>query len=76
MVLISILWSLSVADPTAPLSDALLGSEGGVCLATGYCSTPGRGAEMPGGFMYLALGLVGTGITVLRTQSRKATSDD
>jgi hypothetical protein len=58
-------------------SDALLGADGGVCLATGYCTAPeaGGGAAPPGGLMYLALGLVGTGIAVLRTERRSRTPE-
>jgi len=59
------------------VSDALLGTDQGVCLATGYCAAPapGRGGAPPGGLMYLALGLVGTGIAVLRTERRSRTPE-
>ena len=67
MVLIPILLSLALAGPEAQIAtDPLLDGEGGVCLATGYCRTPGQGAAPPGGIMYLAIGLVGGGVTALR----------
>ncbi|MGH7628002.1 MAG: hypothetical protein ACREOF_01140 [Gemmatimonadales bacterium] len=63
--------SLAAPDPAPGLAaDAVLGTDGGVCLATGYCTTPGQGGAPPGGPMYLALGLVATGITVLRAERR------
>jgi hypothetical protein len=63
--------AFAATDPGATrVSDAFLGSEGGVCLATGYCATPGPGrGGAPPGLMFLAFGLVGTGIMVLRSAS-------
>ena len=45
-----------------------------VCLETGYCVAPaGRDGRAAGGPMYLALGLVGAGVTVLRSERRART---
>jgi hypothetical protein len=69
MVLFPIALSLAAVGPPQAISaDAVLAAEGGACLATGYCSLPGPGGAPPGGLMYLALGLLGTGVTVLKTR--------
>jgi hypothetical protein len=63
----------AAASRGAPVAgDAFWMSEGTVCLATGYCAAPGPASSggPPGGVMYLALGLVGTGLTVLRAERR------
>ncbi len=66
----------AAAGPAEGPSDALLTANGGVCLATGYCAVPDRGRAPLAGIMYLALGLVGTGVTVFRGTSNKKTSDE
>lgn len=70
-MLVSLFLALSAGVAPVPqlATDALLDSSGGVCLGTGYCTQVGAGrdAAPPGGLMYLALGLVGIGLTVLRT---------
>jgi hypothetical protein len=55
------------------IAAAVLGSQGTVCLATGYCTTPGPvpGEALPGGLMYLLLGVIGTGVAVLRSERRE-----
>jgi hypothetical protein len=44
--------------------------DGGYCLATGYCTGPGSGehARPPSGPLFLSLGLVGAGASVLRRE--------
>jgi hypothetical protein len=63
------------AGPAAGTSDGILTADGGVCLATGYCAVPDRGRAPTAGIMYLALGLVGTGVTVLRTGRHRVTTE-
>jgi len=66
--------AIGAEDPAPRLAaEAILDGNGAVCLATGYCTTPGpgRGGAPPGGLLYLAVGLVGTGITVLRSERRE-----
>ncbi len=68
---LAVVLSLAGSDPAPPLTaDVVLAMDGAAYLATGYCTTPGKGGAPPGGPMYLALGLVATGITVLRTERR------
>jgi hypothetical protein len=72
MLPIAVVLSVAAANPApATVTDPLLEPQGGVCVATGYCTLPGRGSVPPGGVMYLAIGVVGTGVTMLRM--RKAT---
>jgi hypothetical protein len=71
-MLLPLLLAFALTDPAPRLAPNLvLANDGAVCLATGYCTVPegGRGGPPPG-LMYLALGLVGTGITVLRSDGR------
>ncbi len=63
--------SVTGADPAPRLAvEVALATDGAFCPATGYCTTPGMGGAPPGGPMYLALGLVATGMMVLRTERR------
>lgn len=72
MLPIAVMLAIAGTDPApVTVTDPLLERQGGACVATGYCTMPGRGAVPPGGVMYLAIGLVGTGVTMLR--KRKAT---
>jgi len=52
----------------------LTGANGEACL-TGFCALPVQGG-MPGGLMYLALGLVWLGVTRLRQERRSARRPD
>jgi hypothetical protein len=72
MLPIAVVLAVAAANPVAAtVTDPLLERQGGSCVATGYCTTPGSGSVPPGGVMYLAIGLVGTGVTMFRM--RKAT---
>ncbi|MGH7517430.1 MAG: hypothetical protein ACREOC_08165 [Gemmatimonadales bacterium] len=69
--------ALALTDPAPRFApNVVLATDGLVCLATGYCTVPagGRGGAPPGGLMYLALGLIGTGILVLRSSARSSAS--
>jgi hypothetical protein len=68
----AVVLAVAVANPApATATNLLLERQGGACIASGYCTRPGRGSVPPGGVMYLAIGLVGTGVTIFRM--RKAT---
>jgi hypothetical protein len=56
---------MALAQPAAPL---VASGEGTACL-TGFCSLPVEGG-MPGGLMYLAIGLVWLGVAGLRQGRR------
>ena len=72
---LALAFAVGLTDPAPRLTaDAVPGTDGPVCLATGYCTTPGRGGAPPGGPMYLAIGLVGIGITVLRSSASAGAS--
>lgn len=63
---VSIQWALTAALQAG--SAPLAGAEGAWCLP-GFCPLPVQGG-MPGGVMYLALGLVWLGIAGLRHERR------
>ena len=52
-------------------ADAFFATDQGGVGLPGYCTAPGPSQSVPpGGLMYVALGLVGTGVIVLRTERR------
>ena len=64
-----LLLTLTLAPPPA-VPDPVLDAGGGYCLATGYCTSGPGNSGRPAGPMYLAIGLVGAGLAVLRRERR------
>ena len=54
------------SPPAVP--DPVLDAGSGYCLTTGYCTSGPGDSGRPAGPMYLAIGLVGAGLAVLRRE--------
>jgi hypothetical protein len=65
MALLTVL-AVSVLAGAPAQSQDLLAGERSVCLATGSCPAPAPPPAVPAGLMYVALGLIGSGMGVLR----------
>jgi hypothetical protein len=58
--------TLTLASPGGP--DGPLLGDAGYCVAAGYCTSRPGDSGRPAGPMYLAIGLVGTGLASLRRE--------
>jgi hypothetical protein len=65
-MVLAIALAASLAAPGEP------GAAEALCLATGFCPAPAA-TGLPSGLMYLALGLVGGGVVLLRSGSSPRT---
>ena len=61
----------AAAGSVPPATPDILGGES-ICLATGHCPAPAPRRGPPGGLMFLALGLAGTGVTVIRCDRQRS----
>jgi hypothetical protein len=59
---------LAIALAASLTAPAEPGAPEAICLATGFCAAPSA-PSLPPGLMYLALGLVGGGVALLRAGS-------